>query len=115
MANLYFTYSLHDKKEHPGIFVNALHPGFVDTGFGDNNTGWFGSVFGMVKGLFARNDLKGALTSIYLASDADIKGVSGKYFIDKKIKKTNAVSMRDTDRERLWQMSLEMCGIEKFF
>jgi NAD(P)-dependent dehydrogenase (short-subunit alcohol dehydrogenase family) len=114
LANIYFTYSLDEKFAGNGLTVNALHPGFVDSGFGDNNRGWFQWFFSPIKKLFARSEAKGAETSVHLASADNLKGVSGKYFVDKKVKKTSPVSYDPESRERLWRESLQLTGITSF-
>lgn len=114
LANIYFTYSLDEKFAGNGLTVNSLHPGFVDSGFGDNNKGWFQWFFSPIKKLFARSEAKGAETSVYLASAENLKGVSGKYFVDKKVKKTSPVSYDLEARERLWQESMGLCGIVSY-
>ena len=40
LANVMFTYELARRLEGTDITANVLHPGFVASGFGQNNTGW---------------------------------------------------------------------------
>ena len=41
LANILFTYELTHKLERYGVTSNVLHPGFVATSFGYNNSGIF--------------------------------------------------------------------------
>ncbi len=41
---------------------------------------------------FMRSPAKGADTAVYLASSADAEGISGKYFADRKVKKSRESS-----------------------
>ncbi|MEO0564451.1 MAG: SDR family oxidoreductase [Chloroflexota bacterium] len=109
--NVLFTYALARRLEGTNIAVNALHPGFVETGFG-TETNWF--VRGMLKmlqPLFAKSPMEGAETSIYLASSPDIQGVTGKYFVDSQQKQTIAATYEEAEQERLWTLSEEITGI----
>jgi hypothetical protein len=85
----------------------VLHPGLIRTGFNQNN-GPLMSFAMTFLGLFSRNAVEGAQTSIYLASSPEVEGVSGKYFEDSKAVPSSPASYNRAAAERLWQMSLEM-------
>jgi len=53
---------------------------------------------------------QGAQTSIYLASSPEVAGVSGAYFVDKKITTPSKAAQDDEAAKRLWEISLEMVG-----
>ena len=109
LANLLFTYELARRLEGSRVTVNALHPGFVATGFARNN-GWI-VAFGMrMLGLFIRKPEQGAQTSIYLAASPDVEGVTGKYFFDCKPIESSPLSHDQALAEKLWQVSLELTG-----
>jgi NAD(P)-dependent dehydrogenase (short-subunit alcohol dehydrogenase family) len=77
LANILFTREL--ARRYPGIACNALHPGVVRTRFG-NKPGSFYSPFWTLFKPFLVTVEKGARTSVLLASDASVAGVTGKYF-----------------------------------
>jgi len=109
LANVLFTYELARRLEGSGVTVNALHPGFIATGFARNNGIFYN--FGMkIIGLFIRKPDQGAQTSIYLASSPEVEGVSGKYFVDCKAVDSSLLSHDQTLAEKLWQVSLELTG-----
>jgi NAD(P)-dependent dehydrogenase (short-subunit alcohol dehydrogenase family) len=109
LANVLFTYELARRLEGSGVTANALHPGFVFTGFARNNGAVFN--FGMkLIGPFIRQADQGAQTSIYLASSPEVEGVSGKYFIDCKAVDSSPLSYDKELAEKLWQVSLELTG-----
>jgi len=64
-----------------GVTVNAVHPGFVRSGFGQNNGG--GVAFGIRLSalLFAISPARGARTPLFLASDPSVSQVTGQYFV----------------------------------
>lgn len=108
LANILFTTELARRLEETGVTVNALHPGFVSTGFGKNNPGLLMKVIRIVVPLIARSPEKGAETSIYLASSPEVKKITGKYFYDSK---AIPAASHATDMElakKLWDVSTEM-------
>jgi NAD(P)-dependent dehydrogenase (short-subunit alcohol dehydrogenase family) len=110
LANVLFTYELARRVEKSGVTVNALHPGYVDTGLSLNN-GFFFRVFAKLSArLFGRKPEEGAQTSIYLAASPEVEGVTGKYFADCKPVDSSPESYDKAVAERLWQASLELTG-----
>jgi NAD(P)-dependent dehydrogenase (short-subunit alcohol dehydrogenase family) len=107
LANVLFTYELARRLEGSGVTANAVHPGFVATGFARNNGALYN--FGMkLIGPFIRQPDQGAQTSIYLASSPEVEGVTGKYFVDCKAVDSSPISYDKTLAEKLWQVSLEL-------
>jgi retinol dehydrogenase-12 len=107
LANVLFTYELARKLEGTKVTANALHPGFVDTGFAKNNGGLVKFAMGLLKPMQRKVD-EGAQTSIFLASSPEVEGVSGKYFADLKSVASDPASYNTAAAEKLWQLSLEM-------
>ena len=112
LANVMFTYQLAQRLEGTGISANALHPGFVRSGFARNN-GWFARLLMPIVGLAAISPEKGAETMTYLASSAEVADVSGKYFDKKKAVASSELSYDTAAQKRLWEMSAEMVGLTK--
>jgi retinol dehydrogenase 14 len=107
LANVMFTYALARRLEGSGVSVNALHPGFVNTGFGDNSSGFVRLVFPLIK-RFAITPEQGADTMIYLASSPDVEGVTGRYFDKRKPKASSAISNDRDAQEKLWDASAKL-------
>ena len=107
LANLLFTYEIARKLEGTKVTANALHPGFVNTGFAKNNGGLIKFGMSLLKPM-QRKVEDGARTSIYLASSPEVEGVSGKYFADSKAVESDPASYDKAAAEKLWQLSLEM-------
>lgn len=112
LANLLFTYKLAQGLQGTGVTVNAIHPGIVETGFGHNNGSLMHWVMKGVQFFFARSPEEGAETLIYLASSAEVEGVTGKYWTDNKIIKSSPISYNRDQQERLWNLSEELLGLE---
>ncbi len=111
LANLLFTQELARRLEGTGVTVNALHPGFVNSGFAKNNAGLAFKVFGLISPLMARSPDKGAETSVYLASAPEVQGVTGKYFSDCREAQTAPQALDSAAAKRLWAVSAEMVHI----
>lgn len=105
LANIMFTYELDRRISGMGITANCLHPGFVDTNFGNNNSGTARIGLNAAKKVGAISSEKGALTSVYLASSPEVESISGKYFYKCKQKNSNKASYVKSDQEKLWQIT----------
>jgi NAD(P)-dependent dehydrogenase (short-subunit alcohol dehydrogenase family) len=108
LANILFTMELARRLEGTGVTVNALHPGFVATGFAKNNGKVIAALVSIFAPLVARSPAKGAVTSIYLASSPSVEGITGKYFYDSHV---ISAAPQATDRvvaRKLWEVSAGM-------
>jgi retinol dehydrogenase-12 len=110
LMNLLFTYELARRLAGTGVSVNALHPGWVATGFGGNN-GWKGRLLQMVARWFAISPEQGAQTVLYLATSPQVASVSGHYFIQEREVPSSQVSHDEAAARRLWQVSEELTGL----
>jgi retinol dehydrogenase-14 len=97
------TYALARRLEGTNVTVNALHPGFVRSHFGQNNASKARKLAFKLVGPFAKSPKKGAETSIYLASSPEVEGVSGKYFVNCKPAKSSDISYDRDLQEQLWK------------
>jgi NAD(P)-dependent dehydrogenase (short-subunit alcohol dehydrogenase family) len=109
LANVLFTYALARRLEGTGVTANCLHPGGVATAFGHNRPGAIDLILRLAKPFLLTAE-RGAATSIYLASSADIEGVTGKYFTRCKPARSSAASHDEALQERLWALSLQQIG-----
>lgn len=108
LATILFTMELARRLEGTGVTVNALHPGFVSTGFGENNPGFLMKIIRAVVPLIARSPEKGAETSIYLASSPEVQSITGKYFVDRKVTQPDPQTTDSAVAKKLWDISAEM-------
>jgi NAD(P)-dependent dehydrogenase (short-subunit alcohol dehydrogenase family) len=111
LMNILFTRELARRLAGSGVTANCLHPGFVATRFADASGGLISLV---VKGAkkFALTPAEGAKTLIYLASSPEVDGVTGKYFEKCKEATPTAEAQNDADARRLWEISLQLTGLE---
>jgi len=105
LCNILFTRALARRLEGTGATATCLHPGFVDTRFGSNNSGFLGFGFGLAKRIAAITPEKGARTIVYLASSEEVAGKSGGYYYKCALGTPNAAAQNDAAAERLWEIS----------
>jgi retinol dehydrogenase-14 len=53
----------------------------------------------------------GAATSIYLASSAEVDGITGRYFANRKPRSSNKASYDTAAVVRLWKVSADLVGL----
>lgn len=111
LANIMFTYALARRLDGSGVTVNAVHPGAVSTGLGKNNGPWAKFLISLLRPFF-RSPEQGAATSILVASAPQLAGVSGKYFLNCRERRTSKASYDEAAQERLWRVSAAMTGVE---
>jgi retinol dehydrogenase 14 len=107
LANVIFTYELARRLKGTRVTANCLHPGAVNTNFFNNVKGLFGMLTWVGKP-FLRSPAKGAETVVWLASSPEVEGVSGKYFFDRREKRSSPESYDQNVASRLWEASKRM-------
>jgi len=112
LANILFTEELARRLEGSGVTANSLHPGTVRTGYGADGDARGLLAFGIkISSPFFLSPAKGARTSVYLASDPGVAGVSGEYFVKCKPKQPKPWARDQEAARRLWQVSEELVGL----
>src|SRR5215211_9302361 len=111
LANIMFTYELAERLEGTEVTANCMHPGGVNTNFGNNQGGPMNLLFRLFKP-FMRSPEQGADTLIYLASSPEVEGMTGKYLADRKVKAASDAAYDETTRKRLWEASEELTGLK---
>jgi len=107
LANVMHTFALARRMAGTGISVNCLHPGVVATNLLPR---WLR----VIKPLFTRVMLdaeRGARTTIYLALDSSVAGITGRYFDEYQSPRDAAPLANDVElQESLWNMSAKWTG-----
>ena len=107
LALTLFTYELARRLQGSGVTVNAVHPGVVKTNLG-RDMNWFSRGFSKI---FFKSPVKGAATSIYVASSPDVEGITGKYFANKKETPSSQLSYDESAAKQIWDLSVRLTNL----
>jgi NAD(P)-dependent dehydrogenase (short-subunit alcohol dehydrogenase family) len=110
LANILHANVLAEQLAPHGITANSLHPGVIGSGFAQDE----GSAFGFLVKIgkpFIMSPKKGARTSIHLASSADVDGITGKYFVRRKVAKPSKAGRNMELARSLQTLSERLVGI----
>ncbi|MCT8139167.1 SDR family oxidoreductase [Anaerobacillus sp. CMMVII] len=113
LANILFTYELAQRLKGTDVTVNCLHPGAVATNMGINRETGFGTLITRLLKPFFQTSEQGAETAIYLATSAEIEGITGQYYYRKKSIRSSKRSYDNALAKKLWDVSEEMTGMKK--
>jgi NAD(P)-dependent dehydrogenase (short-subunit alcohol dehydrogenase family) len=91
---------LHDKR----VTANCLHPGVIGSSFGKEGSLLLRYGMRLVAPVL-KSPEQGAATTLYLASSREVEGVSGKYFVDRKVAECDPVARDPETGRRLWAFS----------
>jgi NAD(P)-dependent dehydrogenase (short-subunit alcohol dehydrogenase family) len=111
LANVMFTYELARRLEGTGVTATALHPGMTNTAFSAEDPSRSMAPIVFAARPFMKSPKKGADTAVYLASSPKVEGVTGRYFANRRAKKSHEASYDATTTGRLWQVSAVLAGI----
>ena len=111
LAVVLFTYELARRLQGMGVTVNCLHPGFVATNFAQSDGGPAVRLLVKVLGSFGASPQEGANTSIYLASSAEVEGVTGQYFVKCIPRRSAAISYDESLQRHLWEQSAKLVNL----
>lgn len=118
LANALFVYELDRQLKSRGIksiSINCVQPGLVKTDIGLKHSISLHGIVWRIRRMGGVSPAQGAETSIYLASSADAKSQSGKYWDKCKPKSSSKRSYNTNDAQKLWGISKSLCGIEDYF
>jgi retinol dehydrogenase-14 len=111
LANVMFTYEAARRWAGTGVTANVLHPGWVRTSFATEDPPKAYRIVSAILRPLLKTPAQGALTSIYLASSAEVEGVTGQYFVNCRPKRSGRASYDTAVAARLWDVSCELTGL----
>ncbi len=111
LANLFFTYELARRLSGTNVTVNAADPRGTLEGA---KAIPLPLAVRLILPLFSPwlTARRAAQSSIYLASSADVEGLTGKYVnFRKKVVRSSLVSYEEATAEKLWRISAALVGL----
>jgi NAD(P)-dependent dehydrogenase (short-subunit alcohol dehydrogenase family) len=111
LADVLFTYELARRLEGTRVTVNCLHPSMVATDLIDKDFPRFFKYLYKLSRPLMKSPAQGAETSLYLASSPEVEGVTGQYFVNKKIAESSPTSHDPQLAQHLWSVSLQLAKL----
>jgi len=107
LMNVLFTYKLStDYLKGTSTTANCLHPGFVASKFGHNNSGFFKNFIKFGQRVQAVSLIEGARASTFTTLSEDLGKVSGKYFDEDCSQiESSRLSYNKDLQDQLWEQS----------
>lgn len=104
LANLLYVAEQGRRLGDSSVRVCAVHPGLVNSAFGDENRGLKSKAFLWLKRTLGRTNEQGADTAVWLSAQAE-KPVQGGYYSNRVKKIPSAAARSLENARRLWQIS----------
>jgi NAD(P)-dependent dehydrogenase (short-subunit alcohol dehydrogenase family) len=109
LCNILFTRELARRWDDRGVLVHAVHPGVINTGFAQDEPGFFNRLFKLGAPLLGTPE-SGAATSIHVATSEEAGRSTGRYWAKSRIKQPSRAAKDPSDAERLWELSVSLRG-----
>ena len=104
LANLLYVGEQGRRLGDSKIRICAVHPGLVNSAFGNENEGIRSHAFLWLKRTFGRTNEQGADTAVWLSARAE-RPRQGAYYSNQSEKIPSAAARSGEDARRLWQIS----------
>jgi len=104
LANLLYVAEQGRRLGDSGIRISAVHPGLVNSAFGEENRGLRSHAFLWLKRSFGRTNEQGADTAVWLAARSE-RPKQGAYFSNRLEKTPSASACDPAAADRLWRIS----------
>jgi NAD(P)-dependent dehydrogenase (short-subunit alcohol dehydrogenase family) len=112
LAVVLFTQELAERLKETDVTVNALHPGHAATNIWNMWPGkWYQALLFKILKMLMKPTVEAAQNSIYLASSDEVKGITGKYFDNKKTKDMSPNAEDMQLQKGLWELSEKLTGL----
>ncbi|MGD2020632.1 MAG: SDR family NAD(P)-dependent oxidoreductase [Thiohalocapsa sp.] len=114
LGNIHFTRELARRLRGTGVTVNCVFPGVFLSNLGgtDGAQNWALKLFAKTLGWALPKPERAAERVLYLLTAADVAGVSGEYFGDRKRIRAPDQANDPAANAELWRLSAELVGLE---
>ena len=107
LMNILFNYKINRVYDN-SINCYAVHPGWLNTNFGNNNQSSLRFLLNFARDKFARKPSNVADEIYNICTNQEYLNSSGKYLVKNKVTKSSNFSYRLDLQDKLWEMSLKM-------
>ena len=111
LMNILFSYKI-NRVYANSINSYAIHPGWINTNFGNYNQSAPRILVKIARFLFAKKPSNVANEIYSLCTNDKYLNYSGKYLINNEVRKSSNLSYRLDLQDRLWEISLEMANLK---
>jgi NAD(P)-dependent dehydrogenase (short-subunit alcohol dehydrogenase family) len=115
LANMWFAYELQTRLAGSGVTSNAVCPGFVPESIAERRGSpverWLYQEV-LARMPFARSLDQASSSFVFVATDPRYEIVGGKFMMDGKEINSSTDSYDEEKGRRLWEASLDWCGLE---
>ena len=115
LANIYFTRSMAERMRGSGVTINATNPGYVESGLGrlrpedeqQVDPATLAAVYATRQPMPSdpKPTAYGAASTLRLALDPTLDGVTGQYFDEGELVELRGVAADRDEAQRLWEIS----------
>ena len=112
LMNLLFSYKINRIYDN---YINcyAIHPGWLNTNFGNNNHSKIRFLSNFIRNIFAKKPSYVANKIFNICTNEKYLNYSRKYLVINKIAKSSDLSYNENLQDELWQKSLKMIKTHK--
>ena len=107
LMNILFNYKI-NRVYDSSINCYAVHPGWLNTNFGNNNQSSLRFLLNFARDKFAKEPSNVADEIYNLCTNQKYLNYAGKYIVKNKVTKSSNLSYRLDLQDKLWKMSLKM-------
>jgi retinol dehydrogenase 12 len=113
LCNVLFTHEFNRRMKDTGVRAYAVDPGLVNTDIGKKGTGGFISWFWGMRSKHGVSPYVPAQTITYLCEQGCDFSPKWAYFYNSAEKEPSKPSRDCVGMKRLWEISEQLCGIDK--
>lgn len=111
-AQLLSVWEFADRLQGSSVTINAMHPGEVRSSIGSNNGALYRFYHNKILWKFLQDVSISGESLHYLAADAEMEGVSGKYFNLTRLEKPAPHALDRAVGAELWKKTLALTGLQ---
>jgi len=111
LGNILFTKELVRRLAGKNVTANTLHPGAIATNIWRYAPAYVKPLLAIIKP-FLLTPRQGSETSTYLASSPEVEGVTGKYFVKCKERRSSPLSNDESVARKLWDVSARLTRLQ---